>query len=175
MFLYFLFVCLFCISCTICGIALQQVGEIKHIHTYTLIHWILTHEAQIFGRFTLQPAVSRYKIVEHRKCTKWPQINFENCQKYHVCTEYLPPRPKFLALRAPVSLFEIQDCRRSEMYQITLNTRQKCEVIVVLGLLICLWTWNLRENPKISGTQSFKIQNNTLWGPSRRKLKRSLE
>ncbi len=67
---------------------------------------------------------SKYKVVENRKCTDWPQNDLKFVRsKYCIYTETLTPDAKMLvrlALRRVI--FKVQGCRKlqiSEMYRMT--------------------------------------------------------
>ncbi len=64
---------------------------------------------------------SRYKVVENRKCTEWPRITWTTQVSKGPCIHWIPtPEAQIshhFALRRAV--FEIQGCRKSEMYQMT--------------------------------------------------------
>ncbi len=65
---------------------------------------------------------SRYKIVENRKCTLWPQKDLNNLsvKRTHCDTLNAHPRgPNSPCFALGPAVFEIQGCRKLEMNQMT--------------------------------------------------------
>ena len=73
------------------------------------IHWTFAPESQILNRFAVRASIRfRGKVVENRKCTEWPQTDFEHLtdKGVPVYTEHLPTRgPNVGPFRYTISRF----------------------------------------------------------------------
>ncbi len=127
------------------------------------IHWILilTPEAQILIHSTLWPAVCErqgcWKPQMHQMSPDWPWTL--NCQRYPICTEYLPSRAQIslcFALRG--LLFEIISSFFS-LYD-TISTKNESEI-------------STKKSWKIVNSKFKKCQAVLLWRPLRRKFRSS--
>ncbi len=116
------------------------------------VHWI--HTPQPKSSSVSHQLFSRYKGVENRMISNrsWAL----NCRKYTCIIEYLPPRPNF---------------HFSSLYDDSFGVN--CSFL--FPYMLQWWAWHFKKEKRKINSQFHKSITVLLWGPRRRKFRRSFE